>query len=170
MGGKESGEKPVMTDADQYLKSIEERLVGDGCKVEHDKLGLIGYKSQMRALVRGHVFLIAAKAGAVDQNVLADFSSEAVTLAVQRKGQWGGFQSGVIVLPVLVADSADAAAVAVTQRPHRLNLGGFAVIAQPAVVDLAAGKSHTFHGTRIWGFVFNGLIKSKQSLYLPDPV
>lgn len=75
---------------------------------------------------------------------------DAAILALQRKGLWGGLQSGVIVLPVLVANSA--------------------VIAQPAVVELATGRSHTFHGTRFWGMAFNGLIKSKQSFYLPDPV
>ncbi|GIF49377.1 hypothetical protein Afe04nite_39160 [Asanoa ferruginea] len=90
-------------------------------------------------------------------------------LAVERKGQWRGMQSGVIVLPVLVAESADAGAVAISQRPHRLNLGGFAVMAQPAIVDLAAGRSHIFRGTRLWGYAFNALIKRTLSSYLPDP-
>jgi hypothetical protein len=158
-----------MTDADTYLRGLEERLVADGCKVTYEELGLVGYKAQTRALVRGHVFLVAAKAGAIDETALSEFAAEAVNLAVERKGQWGGFQSGVIVLPVMVAGSADRGAVAITRRPHRLNLGGFAVMAQPAVVDLAAGKSHIFRGTRIWGYAFNALIKQKLALYLPDP-
>jgi hypothetical protein len=158
-----------MTDADTYLKGLEERLAADGCKVTHEKLGLVGYKAHVRALVRSHVFLVAAKAGAVDGTALSEFAAEVVDLAVERKGQWRGFQSGVIVLPVMVAESADQGAVAITRRPHRLNMGGFAVMAQPAVVDLAAGKSHIFRGTRIWGYAFNGLIKRKLALYLPDP-
>ncbi|MEU7909273.1 hypothetical protein [Actinoplanes sp. NPDC049118] len=158
-----------MIDADRYLKGVEERLNADGCAVTHEKLGLVGYKSQMRALVRGHIFLVAAKAGAIDEAAMSEFAAEAVNLAVERKGQWRGFQSGVVVLPVMVAESADQGAVAITQRPHQLNLGGFAVLAQPAVVDLAAGKSHTFRGTRIWGYAFNALIKKKLALYLPDP-
>jgi hypothetical protein len=158
-----------MIDADRYLKDLAGRLAADGCAVTQEKLGLVGYKAQTRALVRAHVFLVAAKAGAVDEAALSEFAAAAVNAAVERKGQWRGFQSGVIVLPVLVADSADQGAVAITQRPHRLNLGGFAVMAQPAVVDLAAGRSHIFRGVRIWGYAFNALIKKKLALYLPDP-
>ncbi|GIF62528.1 hypothetical protein Ais01nite_05630 [Asanoa ishikariensis] len=158
-----------MINADGYLESLEERLAADGCAVTHEGLGLVAYKTQMRALVRGHVFLVATKAGAVDETAVAEFGSAAVNLAVERKGQWRGFQSGVIVLPVIVAESADQSAVAMTQRVHRLNLGGFAVMAQPAVVDLATGRSHLFRGTRLWGYAFNSLIKKKLALYLPDP-
>ncbi|MEV0898509.1 hypothetical protein [Actinoplanes sp. NPDC049802] len=158
-----------MIDADRYLADLEKRLVADGCEVSHEKSGMVGYKAQLKALTRTHIFLVAAKAGAVDRNQLADFSADAVGLAVQRKGRWGGFQSGVIVLPVLVAESADAGAVAITQRPLRLNQGGFAVLAQPSLVDLAAAKAHFFRGTRIWGYAFNALIKKKLAGYLPDP-
>jgi hypothetical protein len=159
-----------MVDADGYLKGLEERLVADGCQVSHEGLGLVGYKAQMRLAMRVHVFLVAAKAGALDENVLSEFAAATVNLAVERKGQWRGLQSGVIVLPVLVAESANDAAVAITRRPHRLNLGGFAVMAQPALVDLSAGKAHIFRGVRIWGYAFNALIKKKLVRYLPDPV
>ncbi|HWS32978.1 MAG TPA: hypothetical protein VN408_09575 [Actinoplanes sp.] len=160
-----------MTDADQYLEGLAGRLAADGCAVSREKIGLVGYKAQFSApsLSRAHVFLIAGKAGAVDQQVLADFAGGAVELAVRRKGQLRGFQSAVIVLPVLVADSSDAGAVAITQRPHRLHAGGFAVMAQPALVDLAAGRAHRFRGVRIWGLAFNSMIKKKLNLYLPDP-
>src|SRR4051812_41795383 len=121
-----------MIDADGYLSGLAERLAADGCAVTREELGLVGYKAQVKALVRAHVFVVAAKAGAVDEAVLTGFTTAAVNLAVERKGQWRGLQSGVIVLPVLVADSAGADAVAITQRPHRLNLDGFAVMAQPA--------------------------------------
>ncbi|MEV0902626.1 hypothetical protein [Actinoplanes sp. NPDC049802] len=158
-----------MIDADSYLQGIEERLVADGCEVTHEPLGLVGYQARMKALVRGHIFLVAAKADTVGETELSEFAAEAVNLAVERKGQWRGFQSGVVVLPVLVAQSADQGAVDITQRPHRLNLGGFAALAQPAVVDLAAGRSYIFRGTRIWGYAFNALIKKKLACYLPDP-
>jgi len=158
-----------MIDAGSYLKGLEARLAADGCQVTHEQLGLVGYKAQTRLLMRAHVFLVAARAEAVDDDLLSAFAADAVNLAVSRKGQWRGMQSGVIVLPVLVARTADAGAVAITQRPHRLNLGGFAVMAQPALVDLTAGKSHVFRGVRIWGYAFNALIKKKLARYLPDP-
>jgi hypothetical protein len=37
------------------------------------------------------------------------------------------------------------------------------------VVDLAAGRSHIFRGTRLRGYAFNALIKKKLTRYLPDP-
>lgn len=160
-----------MTDADQYLKGLAERLAADGCTVTREKNGLVGNQAIVSAptLSRVHLFLIAGKAGAVDQQALADFAGGAVELAVQRKGRMRGFQSAVIVLPALVADSADPGAVAITQRPQRLHAGGFAVMAQPALVDLTAGRTHRFRGFRIWGLAFNSLIKKKLNLYLPDP-
>ncbi len=159
----------TMIDADTYLQGLEDRLAADGCKVTHEPLGLVGYRANMPALVRAHVFLVAAKADQIGETALSEFAAEAVNLAVDRKGQWRGFQSSVMVLPVLVAWSVDQSAVAITRRTHRLNLGGFAVMAQPAVVDLAAGKSHIFRGTRIWGYALNALMKQKLALYLPDP-
>ncbi|GID93401.1 hypothetical protein ACFQFC_16460 [Amorphoplanes digitatis] len=159
-----------MIDADTYLKGLADRLAGDGCAVTHEELGLVGYKAQFKALSRMHVFLVAAKADRVGEAEVNGFTDAAVRLAVARKGKWSGAQSGVIVLPVLVAAAADESAVALTRRAHRLNLGGFATMAQPAVVDLAAGQVWTFRGTRIWGYAFNSLIKQKYTRYLPEPV
>jgi len=159
-----------MTDGDTYLKGLEGRLAGDGCAVTHESLGLVGYKVQVKALSRMHVFLVAAKADRVGEGELNAFIEATVRLAVERKGRWGGAQSGVIVLPVLVAAAADESAVALTRRPYRLKLAGFATMAQPAVVDLSAGRVWTFRGTRLWGYAFNSLIKQKYTRYLPDPV
>jgi hypothetical protein len=116
-----------------------------------------------------HVFLVAAKADRVGAAHLNGFTEATVRLAVERKGRWSGLQSGVIVLPVLVAAAADESAVALTRRAYRLNLGGFATLAQPAVVDLAAGRVHTFRGTRFWGYALNSLIRKKYARYLPEP-
>lgn len=159
-----------MTDADTYLKGLADRLAGDGCAVTHEKLGLVGYKAQVKALSKMHVFLVAAKADQVGEAELNGFTEATVRLAVERKGRWSGAQSGVIVLPVLVTAAAEESAVALTRRAYRLNLGGFATLAQPAVVDLTAGRVHTFRGTRIWGYALNSLIKQKYTRYLPEPV
>jgi len=163
-----------MTAPDAYVAGLKERLAADGCAVSHEKLGsrpvLVGYKAQTRALARMHVFTVAMAAGRVEESDLRTYVDAAVELAGERKGQWRGLQSGVIVLPVLVATGVDESAVALTQKAYRLNLGGFAVLAQPAVVDVTAGRVWTFRGTRLWGYAFNALIKQKYRSYLPDPV
>jgi hypothetical protein len=59
------------------------------------------------------------------------------------------------------------AAAAMMAQAYRLNMGGFAAMAHPAVVDVSTGAVHTFRGTRIWGFAYNGLIRKKLAAYVP---
>jgi hypothetical protein len=61
----------------------------------------------------------------------------------------------------------DAPATAVTQKVYKLNVGGFAVMAQPAVVDVTPDRVWTFRGVRLWGYAFNALIKKTYQRYLP---
>lgn len=158
-----------MTDVDLYLKGVAERLAADECQVTYEQLGVIGYKSQVKAFTRMNVVLVAARAGAVDQRVLADFAADAVALAAARRAQAGGGQSSLIVLPALVAEYAYPDAVALTQSPLQLNHGGFEVLAQPALVDMTARTSHRFRDVGIFGYAYSSLIKQKLALYLPDP-
>jgi hypothetical protein len=78
-----------------------------------------------------------------------------------------GGQSGVIVLPILVGTGVDEQAAAVTQKAYSLKVGGFAVLAQPAVVDVTADRVWTFRGVRLWGYAFNALIRKTYQRYLP---
>jgi hypothetical protein len=160
-----------MHDVNGYLQGLQERLVADGCTVTHEQLGnrtvLVGYKSKIKALSKMHIFTVADAAGQVSEPALRGFTDAAVRLATDRKGQLRGLQSGVIVLPILVGTGVDAPAAAVTQKAYRLNMGGFAVLAQPAVVDVAADRVWTFRGVRLWGYAFNALIKKTYQRYLP---
>jgi hypothetical protein len=160
-----------MVDVNGYLQGLQERLVADGCTVTHEKLGdrtvLVGYKSRMKALSKMHIFTVADTAGQVTEPTLRAFTDAAVKLATDRKGQLRGLQSGVIVLPILVGTGVDEQAAAVTQKAYRLNVGGFAVLAQPAAVDVPADRVWTFRGVRLWGYAFNALIKKTYQRYLP---
>ena len=160
-----------MTDPAEYLKGPAERLSADRCSVTHEQLGdrtvLVGYKSQMKALSKMHIFTVADTAGQVTEPILRGVTDAAVKLATDRKGQFRGLQSGVIVLPILVGTGVDAEAVAVTQKSYSLGSGGFAVLAQPAVVDVTADRVWTFRGVRLWGYAFNALIKKTYQRYLP---
>ncbi|AVT36783.1 hypothetical protein [Plantactinospora sp. BB1] len=162
-----------MSSMDVYVNEVRSRLLNDGCVVTDEAVGLmtvsLGYKAQMRALSKMHIFTAVAKLDRATEAEVHDFVDAAVNLAVGRKGQWRGLQSGVIVLPILVVSAATSDAVALMDRAYRLNIGGFAVFVHPAVVDVKAGKVWTFRGTRIWGYAFNSLIKQKYSLYLPEP-
>ncbi|WP_433533562.1 hypothetical protein ACQPYA_21675 [Micromonospora sp. CA-263727] len=155
------------------MSVVRQRMVADGCAVTDESIGsmpvVVGYRARVRALTRIHIFAVAAKVEQVDEASLRAYVDDVVNLGVGRKGQWRGMQSGVIVLPILVTESVDPAAVALTQKAYRLNLNGFAVMAQPAVADVQAGQVWTFRGTRLWGYAFNSLVKRLYKAYLPEP-
>ena len=158
---------------DRYLDAVRARLVDDGCAVTTENLAhrrvLVGYKAHFKALTKMHVFTVVGGADRVDEPDVRQFTEAAANLAKSRKGQWRGAQSGVLVLPVLVTPAVDPGAVALMGKPYRLNLGGFAAMAQPVVVDVTSGEVHTFRGTRLWGFAYNGLIRKRIARYLPEP-
>lgn len=162
-----------MMSPDVYLDVVRQLMAADGCEVTQERVGsmptMVGYRRQMRALTRMHIFTAVAQTDRVDEAGLRDFVEAVVNLGVERKGQWRGMQSGVIVLPVLVAKTVEAGATALTQKAYRLNLAGFAAMAQPAIVDLTADEVWTFRGTRLWGYAYNALIKQKYATYLPKP-
>ena len=89
-----------MPDVNGYLQGLQERLVADGCTVTHEQLGdrtvFVGYKSQMKALSKMHIFTVVDTAGQVTEPILRGFTDAAVKLATDRKGQLRGLQSGVI--------------------------------------------------------------------------
>jgi hypothetical protein len=162
-----------MMSLDEYMGLVRRQLVADGCAVTDESIGsmpvVVGYRARVRALTRMHIFAVSAKMEQVDEESLRTYVDNVVNLGLGRKGQWRGMQSGVIVLPILVTESVDPAAAALTQKAYRLNLNGFAAMAQPAVVDVKAGKVWTFRGTRLWGYAFNSLIKQLYKAYLPEP-
>lgn len=163
-----------MSTSDDYLSVVRARMVADGCVISDEVLGsrsvLLGYKAQVRALSRVHIFIAVVEAGRVDDIGVRNFVQDVVGLAANRKGRWRGAQSGIIVIPVMVAGVVNANAIATVCRPYRLNVGGFALLAQPVVVDMSEATMWTFRGRRIWGYAFNSLIREKISAYLPEPV
>ncbi|WP_033666350.1 hypothetical protein [Salinispora mooreana] len=156
-----------------YVEIVRQRLVADGCAVTDERLGadsvVVGYRAQFRALTRIHLFTVVTSVNRVVEGDLRAFVSDVVGLGLERKSRWLGVHSGIIVLPVLVTEAADPAATALTQKAYRLKRAGFAVMTQPAIVDVKAGKVWTFRGTRVWGFAYNSLIRNKYEAYLPEP-
>ncbi|WP_203909346.1 hypothetical protein [Rhizocola hellebori] len=162
-----------MATVEQYVEAVRGALVGDGCEVSQELLAgdavTVGYRGNAKAATRMHTFTVVAVREKVDEAAVLEFTSSVVDLAKVRKGTWRGAQSGVLAMPVLVSESVDAGAVALMAKAFRLNMGGFAAMAHPAIVDVAQGAVHTFRGTRWWGYAYNGLIRKKLALYLPDP-
>jgi hypothetical protein len=163
-----------MISSDAYLTTVRDRLIEDGCTVTDQPIGpvqaMVGYRSNIKALSKVHLFTAVASVPEVNEAGLRDFSQRVSDYAKAQKGRLRGLQSGVMALAVLVAPKVDDAAKEVAAQPFRLGAGGFAAMVQPAVVDLIEGRVHTFRGRRLWGSAFAGYLRQKSILYLPDPV
>ncbi len=163
-----------MISADAYLTTVRDRLIQDGCTVTNEPIGpvqaMVGYRSDIKALSKVHLFTAVATVSEVNEAALRDFAHRVSDYAKAQKGQLRGLQSGVMALAVLVAPNVDDAAKQVAAKPFRLGAGGFAAMVQPAVVDLTEGRVSTFRGGRLWGAALAGYLRTKSILYLPDPV
>lgn len=159
--------------ADDYLATVRDLLIADGCQVTDEAIGpvqaMVGYRSNIRALSKVHLFTAVASIPEVNEAAIRDFARQVSDYAKARKGQLRGVQSGVMALAVLVAPKVDSAAKQLAATPFRLGLGGFAAMVQPAVVDLTEGRVHTFRGRRVWGAALAGYLRDKSARYLPDP-
>lgn len=159
--------------ADDYLITVRDLLIADGCQVTDEAIGpvqaMVGYRSNIRALSKVHLFTAVASIPEVNEAAIRDFARQVSDYAKARKGQLRGAQSGVMALAVLVAPKVDSAAKQLAATPFRLGLGGFAAMVQPAVVDLTEGRVHTFRGRRVWGAALAGYLRDKSARYLPDP-
>jgi hypothetical protein len=162
-----------MVSPEAYLATVRDRLVHDGCEVTEERIGslrpLVGYRSNVRALSKIHLFTAVASAPRVDEAAVRDFAKQVSDYAKTQKGRFRGAQKGVMALAALVTADADDAAKRVADNPFRLGVGGFAAMVQPAVVDLTEGRVHSFRGRRLWGAALAGYLRDKSSLYLPDP-
>jgi hypothetical protein len=162
-----------MVSAEDYLATVRERLLEDGCEVADETIGslraMVGYRSNLKALSKMHLFTAVASVPQVDEATMGDFARQVSDYAKRRKGQARGAQSGVMALAALVAPTVDGAAKRLAGRPFRLGMGGFAAMVQPAAVDLTEGRVHTFRGRRLWGAALAGYLRDKSARYLPDP-
>jgi hypothetical protein len=159
--------------SDTYMSTVRDRLIADGCKITYETVGpaqaLVGYRSDIKALSKMHLFIVVASVPEVNEATLRDFAHRVSDYAKAQKGALRGMQSGVLAFAVLVAPKVDDPAKEVAAQPFQLGMGGFAAMVQPAVVDLTEGRVHTFRGRRLWGAAFAGHLRKKSVLYLPDP-
>ena len=111
-------------------------------------------------LTRLHTMVLLADADAVDVADLESFADDAKRWAKRNKGGLPrGLQTGIAVLPVLVADAATPAAVSFAERrPDK----DFAAVALPMLVDTGTGRLHAYSGQIIWGAVYRMFLGEQQ--------
>jgi hypothetical protein len=153
-----------------YIRELIERLAADGCDPGWDTTAapcLIGYRSDIRAASKMHLFTVAAVVPEVSLAGLEQFTEFAVNTALRRKkGLPRGLQSGVAVFPALISDRVEPAAArraAVWQRTR------FACVGRPTVVDTAQRTVSAYRGRPVVGLVYASYLRKKNTQYFPDP-
>jgi hypothetical protein len=153
-----------------YLRGLTDRLSADGCGPQWDTTAspyLIGYRADIRALTKMHLFTIAAVVPEISLAGLEQFTEFAMDTALRRrKGLPRGLQTGVAVFPALISDRVDPAAAkraAVWQRTR------FACMGRPTVVDTAQRTVSAYRGRPVVGMAYTSYLRKKNTLYFPEP-
>ena len=159
-----------MTDIRGYLDELAGRLAADGCTVSTEAWGsdavLVGHRGDFRLqwfATKLHLFTVAAPADVVTRTGIEAFTSAAWE-RMRGRTSLLGLQTGVAVLPTLVATRVEpeAAAWAGAQQHHR-----FATFARPVVVDTTARTISAFTGTVTIGSIYSRHILDKMHAYFP---
>jgi len=162
-----------MMNAEKYLEGAKRRLQEDGSQVSWVQLpggtALVGYQSKFRvrwAATKVHLFTVLCPTGVATDAQLAGLSRDAVAYAKATKGGLRGRQSGVAVIPALVADTVtEPARAAVAARPSRQ----FAAFLLPAIVDLSGGQTLSYQGPILWGALYASWLRARLSAALQPP-
>ncbi len=114
-----------------------------------------------------HLFTVLYPTEVATDAQLAAISRDAVGYAKATKGTLRGLQSGVAIIPALVAQSVtEQARAAVTARPKK----EFAAFLLPAIVDLGSGQTLSYQGPIVWGAMYASWLRARLSVALPAPV
>jgi hypothetical protein len=168
--GRQVG-KITMMNAEEYLQGAAGRLQEDGNQVSRVQLpggtALVGYQSKFRlswAATKLHLFTVLYPTGVATDASLAALSRDAMNYAKATRGALRGFQTGVAVIPALVADTVtEQARTAATARPKK----EFAAILLPAIVDLSSGQTFSYQGRIVWGVLYASWLRARLSATLP---
>ena len=159
-------------DMAEYLKLTASVLAEDGNTVTNVLLpggpSVVGYQKQFRLRWMAtmlHVFTVVVSVPLATPEILHDVNVEAIAYAKRTKGRLRGLQTGVAVLPVVVAGRATAEGIeAAARRPPK----DFAAITMPALVDLSTGRITRYDGRLVWGSIYTSWLRARLAL-LPLP-
>jgi hypothetical protein len=163
----------VAVTPDEYLRTAAGLLEADGSRVSPIQLpggnALAGYRSKFKlawAATKLHLFTVLYPTDLATDMQLEALSRDALDYAKATKGALRGLQSGVAIIPVLVASSvSDQARAAALARPEKK----WAAFVLPAVVDLASGQTLSYQGRFVWGGIYASWLRARIAATLPPP-
>jgi hypothetical protein len=156
-----------------YIAHVQQRLERAGVEVSGAQLprgpALVGLRSQFKLrwmATKVHLLTVVVPTPMATGAGLEEFANDALAYADHRKGAFRGLQVGVVAVPVMVAERADASAV---QLAKSKLVRKFAKCAWPTLVDLSTGQVHAHEGRVAIGGIYAGWIRGQIALALPDP-
>jgi hypothetical protein len=148
-------------------------MLADGNVVSSVQLecgpALVGYQSRFQwkwVATKLHLFTVVVAVPVATSENLAAVTAQATDYAKRTKGKLRGFQTGVAVLPALVADEVlPEARMAAEARPKT----GWAVFVLPAIADLNAQEMYSYRGRLVWGGVYASWLRERLGAVVAPP-
>ncbi|MFJ4686343.1 hypothetical protein ACIQNG_16085 [Streptomyces sp. NPDC091377] len=160
--------------ATTYLDALRGRLTADGCAVSTTRWAgyevLTGSRSDRKARwfgTKAQLFVYAAVVPSVGPAELADFTRWALSHAKSRQGGIPGARNAAMVLPALIGDAVQPAAVQWAAQDARIL--ETSVVGRPITVETTPEATRTamYRGRVQWGGMFTGHVLEKARLYFP---
>ena len=158
---------------EEYVEQAAERMRADGNDVGPVDLPVgratVGYRSEFRVrwgATKLHLFIVVLPLPVATGEWLTALGRAAAEYAKATKGQLRGLQSGLAVIPALVASEVRPdAREAAEAKPGK----EWAVFSLPTVVDLAASQTYTYRGRMVWGAAYASWLRERQAAALSPP-
>lgn len=149
--------------ATDLTAQITKQLEADGNQVTTVQLNcgqvIVGYQGKFSMnwfATKLHLFTVVLQADKADAPLLQQLTDEAIEYAKQQKGTFRGLQTGLAVIPAIIAKQASEDVLqAVQQRPPKM----FALMLFPLIIT--SSKLYTYTGNIIVGTVYAPWIRQR---------
>ena len=161
---------PVAVTPEQYIDAVADRLAADGFKVSSVDLdvgrAVVAYRGKISVRRMGwlRLFVVLLPVEEATADLLHAFDQQACGYANLRIRRTF---SVLMVIPALVAASADEGARRLAEKPAKRRSSWMTM---PAVVDLTAARIFYYAGSRWWGLLYLGWHRAHLRRALPLPV
>jgi hypothetical protein len=159
-----------MLTPEQYLGVVAERVQRSGGRVNSVQIGpavaVVGLFAEPVMLSTMNYCVIAAPAPEITAAALVDFTGRATHHARANVVGSVGWTAASVVIAGLVGPRVYPDAVQAATAKSR---NQFAGETRMVAVDLTAGQTHAFTGTKFWGAAVQGSINAKLTFCFPQP-
>ncbi|MDT7804360.1 MAG: hypothetical protein QOI78_7793 [Actinomycetota bacterium] len=159
-----------MLTSEQYLGAVAERIQRSGGRLNSVQFGpavaVVGLFTESVMLTTMNYCVVACAIPEVNAAALYDFTSRATQHARANVMGTVGWTAGSVVIAGLIGQRVypDAAQAASAKSGNQ-----FGGETRMVAVDLSAGQTYAFVGTKLWGAAVQGSVNAKLLYCFPQP-